>query len=279
MNSILKFKWTLLGVLLLLTAFFLYRRIMNDPLRGAQYGSISRGELVVAVYGSALLKTNQVYDLKLGTLARISGVRVSIGDSVKKGQSLIDFDGLPDFKSPLSGVITALNYRVGETVFAQSTILTVSDSKDLYLEMSLDQRSIRNLKSGQLARISLDGYRDKKFEGRLKSVFSNAGQFYAIITFDPKGESLLPGMSADISIVIDEKADVLKVPLAALKDKKLLILEKSEIQILSVKVGADDGFHAELLEPVLGLDTKTISWSSLSERTQTNLQNQAVLSK
>lgn len=279
MNYVLRFKWALLSILLLLVAFIAYRRIVNDPLRGAQFGSVSRGELVVAVYGSALLKTSQVYDLKLGTLAKISGIRVSIGDSVKKGQALIDFDGLPDFRSPLNGVVTALNYRLGETAFAQSTILTVSDNRDLYLEMSLDQRSIRNLKVGQEARISLDGYRDKKYAGRLKSIFSNAGQFFAIINFKSEDASLLPGMSADVSIIIDQKVDVLKVPLAAVKDNRILLLEKSEIKILPVKVGANDGFYVELLEPALSLDTQTISWTSLSEKTQAKLQKQEAPSK
>ncbi len=207
---------------------------------------LTRGEMTSAIYGSAQLKTERTFDLKLGTVARIADIRKSVGETVKKGEVVLLFDNLAPFKAPIDGMITAINFRNGETAFAQAVVLSIVDAKDFYLEMSLDQKSIRYVRPGQLTRVSFDGYRDLKFEGKVRATFSNGGLFYTVIDIDGMDSSFLPGMSADVAIITQTKKDVLLAPLGAIKDGKLLIKQSGRPEEIAVAVGGDDGHFAEV---------------------------------
>jgi hypothetical protein len=207
---------------------------------------IKKGDINTSIYGSAQLKTDRSFDLKMGTSAKILEVKTSIGSRVKRNEVLLVFDNLPSFRAPLEGIVTALNYKNGETAFAQSTVLSIVEPKDFYLEMSLDQKSIRFIKEGQIARISFDGYRDLKIDGSVKSTFSNNGLFYGIINVKSVDSSFLPGMSADIAIVIDSKKDILLAPLGSIKNGKILLERNSRPVELAVATGVDDGQFVEI---------------------------------
>ncbi len=245
--------------------------VFRDPYMGAKVSQIQKGDLTVAVYGSAQLVSRHSFDLKIGIVGRIVELPVNIGDSVKKGQVLIRFDSLPEFRSPIEGIVSALNYHLGETVFAQTTVLSIQDPKDSYLEMSLDQRSLRYLKPGQLARISFDGFREQKFEGTLRSIFSNGGQFFAIVDFDRKGYSMLTGMSADISVITEEKKNVLKADYGAIKNGRLLVFENGRFHGKPVNTGPDDGASIEILGEEFKEETKIGIWATLPESLQEKL--------
>jgi multidrug efflux pump subunit AcrA (membrane-fusion protein) len=234
------------GIIFLCFAIFLGFNFKNKY-NSVERSPLKRGDLTTAIYGSAQLKTDRSFDLKIGTSAKILELRKSIGSKVNKGDLIVIFDNLPSFKSPLDGVITALNFKNGETVFAQSTVLSIVDPKDFYLEMSLDQKSIRLVRPGQSARISFDGYRDLQIDGVVSSTFSNNGLFYGIIKLQNADPSFLSGMSADISIVTETKKDVLLAPLGAIKDGKILIEKNYKLSEVNVAVGVDDGAFAEIL--------------------------------
>jgi multidrug efflux pump subunit AcrA (membrane-fusion protein) len=207
---------------------------------------IKKGDMNTSIYGSAQLKTDRSFDLKIGTSAKIIEVRTSTGSKVKRSDLLIVFDNLPSFRAPIDGVVTALNFKNGETAFAQSTVLSIVDPKDFYLEMSLDQKSIRFIKEGQAARISFDGYRDLKIDGSVKSTFSNNGLFYGVINIQTVDSSFLPGMSADVAIVIESKKDVLLAPLGSISDGKILVERNNRPEEVSVATGIDDGKYVEI---------------------------------
>ena len=204
------------------------------------------GEITTSIYGSGVLKTDRMFDLKLGTPAKILEIKKSIGERVSKGETLIIFDNLPAFKAPLTGRITALNYRAGETAFAQSPALSIADAKNFYLEMSLDQKSVRFVKSGQTARVSFEGYRDLKLNGLVRAVFSNDSQFFAIIDIEDPAGLFLPGMSADVAIATDRRKDLLLAPIAALKNGRLLVMKDRRPLEVDVSTGIDDGRLIEI---------------------------------
>lgn len=222
------------------------------------------GDLSAAIYGSAQLKTENSFDLKLGTSARITEIRKSIGQKVKKGEKLLSFDNLPDFVSPIDGTVTAINFKVGETAFAQATVLSIVNPKNFYLEMTLDQKSVRYVKEGQKARISLDGYRDLKIDGVVRSRYSNNGIFYAIIDLAQADPSFLSGMSADVAVITEIKKDVLLAPLGSLKDGKLLLKTNRGPREISVSVGIDDGYFAEVTSDKLKSGDTAIIRSSFT---------------
>lgn len=220
---------------------------IRSKIAAVQSVPIKIGDISTSIYGSAQLKTDKAFDLKVGTPAKILEIKKSIGERVAKGDTIIIFDNLPNFRAPIEGIVSALNFKNGETAFAQSTILSIVQPKDFYLEMSLDQKSVRYVQAGQKARISFDGYRDIKIDGQVRSTFSNNGLFYAIIDLKHTEPSFLPGMSADIAIVTETKKEVLLAPLGSIQDGKILVrLGRGRPIEISITTGLDDGNFIEI---------------------------------
>ncbi len=187
--------------------------------------TVRRGNLIEATYAVGLVKADQVYNLKLGVNSKMLERLVRIGDRVKKGQALFRLDSFPLFVAPFDGVVTALNYEVGELVFANSVIVTLLNDKKLYLELSLDERSITKVRPGQSARINFTSYK-KNLNGKVRSQFSNSEQFYVHVDFvdlDLETYKPLVGMTADVSIITNEYNNALLVPVAAINDKNDVI--------------------------------------------------------
>ena len=91
------------------------------------------------------------------------------------------------------------------------------------IEASVDEADIRRIAEGQKAICRFDAWPDTTFEGtvtqvRLKStVVSNVVTYTVIIRVDNSELKLKPSMTANVTIVTEEKKDVLKVPAAALR--------------------------------------------------------------
>lgn len=219
----------------------------GPPFGKPESTSLQKGDILVAIYGTGQLKTNRAFELKIGVQSRITDIKVKLGDKVKRNQLLVSFDNVPDFRSPLDGTVTALNYHLGESVFPQTTILSVVDSSDFFLEMSLDQKSVRQVKSGQEVRVSFDGYRERKFLGKVRSVYSNNSQFYAMIDLTNRDDSFLPGMTADIAIISERKSGVLIAPLGAVKNQKLLVIRPGGPAEIPVTLGSEDDSSVEIV--------------------------------
>jgi multidrug efflux pump subunit AcrA (membrane-fusion protein) len=249
-NAMAPWKYFMGFAILFLVLVLGFLKVKNSMTK-VQKVAIKRGNLQQAIYGSGQLTTEKSFDLKLGIAAKIISLKKSLGDRVQKGEELVVFDNHPSFKSPIDGIITALNYKNGESVFAQAVILSIVDSEDFYLAMSLDQKSIRYVKEKQVARISFDGYRDLKLEGVVRSTFSNKGMFYAIIDFKNQESSFLKGMSADIAIMTELHENVLLAPKESLKNGKILVQRESGVQEIPVEVGISEGSLVEVKSPQL----------------------------
>lgn len=186
---------------------------------------VTKGDLIEATYAVGLVKADQVYNLKLGVNSKMIERLVRVGDRVKKGQALFRLDSFPLFTAPFDGVVTALNYEMGELVFANSVVVTLLNDKKLYLELSLDERSITKVKPGQVARIGFTSFK-KELKGKVRAQFSTSEQFYVHVDFvDLNFDEYKPlvGMTADVSIITNEYKDSLLVPVAAINEKNEVV--------------------------------------------------------
>lgn len=209
---------------------------------------VSRGVLLESVYGIGTVASNRSFALKLGVASTVKALYVKEGDRVKRGQKLVDLEGVGPFFAPLSGTITNLPVKIGETVFPQSIILNLVDLEDRYLTVSLEQRGALRVKQGQKAKINLDSMRDKTFEGRVEAVYANEGNFFVRIGVSDLLPSILPGMTADVAIVIAEHRDALLAPVAAYSEGGFFV-ERGERKptFVKVKTGLMDGAKVEIL--------------------------------
>lgn len=128
--------------------------------------------------------------------------------------------------SPINGVIISRNVEQGQTVassFNSPTLFNiVNDLTKMQVEASIDEADIGQIEEGQKVSFTVDAYPDDIFSGvirqkRLKpEIVSNVVTYTVIVDVPNPGLKLMPGMTASITVLIDERKAVLKVPSRAL---------------------------------------------------------------
>ncbi|RXH01886.1 efflux RND transporter periplasmic adaptor subunit [Bradyrhizobium zhanjiangense] len=129
-------------------------------------------------------------------------------------------------KSPIDGIVIRRSVELGQTVAASlqaPTLFTIArDLSDMRVSASVSEADIGAVRTGQRALFSVDSYPGRTFEGRVLEIRKAARMVQNVVTYTvmisaPNPEDLLlPGMTADVRIVVQEQHDVMVVPNAAL---------------------------------------------------------------
>ncbi|MDF9843891.1 MULTISPECIES: efflux RND transporter periplasmic adaptor subunit [unclassified Paenibacillus] len=147
----------------------------------------------------------------------IAGQQESIAD--------LEEDMLPQgpLTAPMDGTITAVNITDGEQAQNGSELFTMTDYENLSVTVQVDELDIPNIKLDQSATITLDALEDQEFEGKVIEIAKEGTSSNGVSLFDVtvglnESEGVLVGMSAEVAITIEEKNDVLTVPIEAVSE-------------------------------------------------------------
>lgn len=130
-------------------------------------------------------------------------------------------------RAPVNGVVVSRAVDVGQTVAASlsaPTLFTIAqDLTKMQVETSVDEADIGRVSLEDRATFTVDAFPGQPFNGvvtqirKAAQVVQNVVTYTVVISVANPGEKLLPGMTANVKLVYDEKRDVLKVPNAALR--------------------------------------------------------------
>jgi HlyD family secretion protein len=170
--------------------------------------------------------------------------------------------------SPMDGLALSRNVEVGDAVSSililgsQATlIMTLGDVSDVYVLGKVDQADIGKVYMSQRARIVVESFKDKKFEGQVTKISPLGVEKDNVTTFEVKvsiknpGGALKANMSANAEIILEEKKDVLLVPETAViydKDRKTFVeipdvTEEKGKSRVPVQLGISNGVKTELV--------------------------------
>jgi len=129
--------------------------------------------------------------------------------------------------SPVDGIVVSRNIDVGQTVaasFQTPTLFTIAqDLTKMQIDTNVDEADIGKVKVDQDVEFTVDAYPDITFKGKVGQVriapitVQNVVTYDVVITMNNLDLRLKPGMTANVSIIIAEKKDILKIPNAALR--------------------------------------------------------------
>ena len=129
--------------------------------------------------------------------------------------------------SPINGKIINRNVEEGQTVAASlsaPTLFTIAeDLSKMQILADVDESDIGQIKDGQDADFTVQAYPDKKFTGKVfqirlgSTVISNVVNYIVVVNADNSDGLLLPGMTATIDFLTQQRKDVLMIPNAALR--------------------------------------------------------------
>ena len=210
---------------------------------------VKKQSITSAVYGIGTVTARQTFQVKVGLTSRISEVFVVEGDYVKKGSKLVGFDSGVTVTTPFDGTVTQISQKVGELAYPQANIMIVTDLKNRYIVVGLDQQSAQTVKLGMKTRLSFEGTRETPYVGVVQSVYPNEGQFLVCIEVSNLPESILPGMTLDTAIEIYTKKDALIVPINSVKGDYVYIKTARMPNKVPIKTGIIDGSRIEIISP------------------------------
>jgi HlyD family secretion protein len=169
------------------------------------------------------------------TLAKTSSETAA--QAVQKAQialeQALDYYEKTEILSPINGVVTALNYEVGERTMIASPnvpgaiIMTVSDLSTLEVEVRVDETDIKDLRVGQKAEIVIDAFPDTTFNGVVTNVGASAQisgssiseqvtDFLVNVQLLDKYDLIKPNLTAEVDIITGTAENVPKLPIQAI---------------------------------------------------------------
>ncbi|MBT3361091.1 MAG: HlyD family efflux transporter periplasmic adaptor subunit [Rhodospirillales bacterium] len=130
-------------------------------------------------------------------------------------------------RSPVEGVVIDRAVDLGQTVAASlqaPTLFTIAQNlRDMQVEVSVDEADIGRIEVGQRVIFGVDSFPEKKFEGQVKQIrlsptaTQNVVTYTVVVSTANPNRMLLPGMTANVQVMIEERENVLKVANAALR--------------------------------------------------------------
>lgn len=163
--------------------------------------------------------------------------------------------------SPMDGTVIQRGIQPGEVVtpgvqatFEGKALLTVADLATLVVKVELNQIDVAKVRLGQAATLTLDALPGKTYEAKVTKIAPAsvrlAGREVDVFPVEAELTSvdgrILPGMTADVRIRIDQKPGVISLPIEAVVD------EKGKSFVTKVVDGPDGKQSTEKVEVTLG---------------------------
>jgi HlyD family secretion protein len=130
-------------------------------------------------------------------------------------------------RSPINGTVIYRAVEEGQTVASNfqtpELFLIAEDLSKMEIHALVDESEIGSIKVGQAVRFEVQAFDNKTFHGAVRQVWlqpetvQNVVNYTAVIDAENPDGLLLPGMTANIDFIVEQKKDVLLVPIAAAK--------------------------------------------------------------
>lgn len=165
-------------------------------------------------------------------------------------------------KATMSGVITSLNVTEGN-VFSGGDIYTIQDNEHFIVTCSVDEYDISSIKKGMSAYVKTDATGDSEMTGEVTYVaiapsgngamgaISSSASYTIKVAIDQPDENLRAGMTAKLSISLEESENTLTVPYDAITTapdgtSTITIDDQGEKKTITVTTGLETDYYTEI---------------------------------
>ncbi len=173
-----------------------------------------------------------------------------------------------DIESPIDGVVLSRDVEMGDAVSSilvlgssATLVMTLGDTSSVYVKGKVDESDIGKVYLGQPARIKVESFKDKTFNGVVTKISpmgvekDNVTTFEVRVSINNPGGELKAEMTANAEIILEEHKSVLQIPEGAIiydKDKKASVevpdpSAKDGKKKIAVNIGISNGAKTELL--------------------------------
>ena len=162
------------------------------------------------------------------TQARIAQARAAIAAAQAAVERAEEELANATIRSPIDGIVLSRPVELGSPVSSiqnlganATLVMVLGDISKVYVKGNVDEADIGNVRLGQSARIKVETFRDKPFEGKVTQISpmgtdrDNVVSFEVKVSIDNAAGELLANMTANAEIILEEHKNALVVPEAA----------------------------------------------------------------
>ena len=229
----------------------------------------------------------------LANLAQVNAQKAQIAQARANYTTAHNTINYAKIVSPVDGTVIARKIDVGQPVaasFQAPELFTIAqDLTKMQIEVNVSEADIGKVKDGQDVTYTLDGYPDSVFNGKVSQVrispttVSNVVTYSVIVDVDNEDMKLIPGMTANVSIITEKSENVLCVPNISLKftpdtkgqkyqNQGIWILNKGKPKRIDIETGASDDNFTEVITNENIESSKVILKSSNQKSKKTQMR-------
>jgi HlyD family secretion protein len=248
----------------------MYKATLDRNLEMQKEGVVSRQALDDANkdYMAALTRRDS-FQAQIGVdMAKLKQARAQVLQAQASLNQYEEQLGYTTIVAPMDGVILSRDVEIGDAVSSilvlgstATLVMTEGDTNEVYVQGKVDEADIAHVYMSQPARIKVESFRDRVFNGKVTKIAplgvekDNVTTFEVRVSIDNPGGELKANMTANAEILLDEHKGVLTVPENAVSydgqknafvevpDKK----QKDGQRKVPVKVGLSNGSVTEVL--------------------------------
>src|SRR5580704_17357143 len=220
-------------------------------------------------YLAALTRRDSAKAQIIVDTAKLKQAKAQVLQSQASLKQLEEQLGYTTILAPMDGVILSRDVEIGDAVSSilvlgstATLLLSEGDVNEVYVDGKVDEADIAQVYMGQVARIKVESFRDRTFNGKVTKISpmgvekDNVTTFEVRVSINNPGGELKAAMTANAEIILDEHKGVLQIPEGAImydKDKKASVeipdtKEKDGKKKIPVEIGISNGAKTELLK-------------------------------
>ena len=182
--------------------------------------------------------------------------------------------------APFDATVISVGAEVGDLVSSGTTIVTLADLTNLRVLAMVDETDISAVQVGQEAQITFDAFPGRKFKGKVLEVPLESELVQNVVSYKvpvslegAEGVSLKPGMTANVSIVVGRRQNVLLLPVLAVQqsDEGNVVMVQDSANgaavATPVELGLSDGTYVEVLRGLNEGDRVVVQYQATTQQT------------
>jgi HlyD family secretion protein len=201
--------------------------------------------------------------------AKVAEARAQVAQAKAAAERAAEDVANATIRAPIRGTVLSRDVEIGSPVSSilnlganATLVMTLGDITQVFVRGKVDEADIGRVRLGQQARIRVETFKDKTFNGRVTQISpmgvekDNVTNFEVRVSIDNPGKELKANMTANAEIVLEEHADSLIVPESAITydAQKNAFAEvqapgtKTGVKKIPVKVGVGNGTKIQVLD-------------------------------
>jgi HlyD family secretion protein len=201
--------------------------------------------------------------------AKVTEARAQVAQAKAAADRAAEDVANATIRAPIRGTVLSRDVEIGSPVSSilnlganATLVMTLGDIEQVFVRGKVDEADIGRVRLGQAARIRVETFKDRSFNGKVTQISpmgvekDNVTNFEVRVSIDNPGKELKANMTANAEIVLEEHADALIVPEAAITydAQKNAFVEvvaagaKNGRRKIPVKLGVGNGTKIQILE-------------------------------